>query len=94
MDNNVKETKEVLVGFLALASLLAESFKDGVQVADFAVIMANIAANPELKAKFEAAYADIELVKNEVADISVAEGVELVAAALPELQKLLVAIKK
>lgn len=94
MENNVKNTKEVVVGFLAIATMLAESFKDGVQVADFAVIMAKIAADADLKAKLEAAYADIELVKNEVADISLVEGLEIVEACVPEIKKLMVAVKK
>lgn len=94
MENNVKNTKEVVVGFLAIATMLAESFKDGVQVADFAVIMAKIAADAELKAKLESAYADIELVKNEVADISLFEGLEIVEACVPEIKKLMVAVKK
>lgn len=94
MENKgVKETKEVMVGFLVIASLMAKHFKDGVQVADFAQIMAKVAADEELKAKIEAAYKDVELVKAEVSDLSMAEGFELVSAALPELMKLVEAIK-
>lgn len=95
MENKgVKETKELVVGFLAISALLAKQFKDGVDVADFAQIMAQVAANDELKQKIEAAYKDIELVKSEVADFSVAEGFELVSAALPELMNLIEAVKK
>lgn len=89
-----KEVKELVIAFLSIASVMAEEFKDGVQVADFASIMAKVSANEELKAKIEAAYKDIELVKSEVSDLSVAEGLDLVAAAIPEIKNLIVAVKK
>jgi hypothetical protein len=92
-EKGVKETKEVVLGFLAIASLMAKHFKDGVQVADFAQIMAKVAADEELKSKIEAAYKDVELVKSEVVDLSLAEGIELVSSALPEVLKLVEAVK-
>lgn len=90
----MKNTKELAVGFIALSAVLAESFKDGVQMADLAQIFAKIQAEPELQAKLVAAYADIELVKEELKDVSAVEVVEVVSAALPEIMKLLQAIKK
>lgn len=89
-----KNTKELLVAFLSISALLAEKFKDGVQFADFAEIAGKIAADEELKAKIEAAYKDIELVGGEVKDLQLGEIVELITAAIPEVQKLIVALRK
>lgn len=90
----MKETKELVVGLLALSAILAEVFKDGVQVADIGAVLAKIQASPELSAKLVAAYQDIELVKAETQEVSAAEVFEIVAAALPELQNLIAAVKK
>lgn len=90
----MKETKELAVGLVAIAALLASTFKDGVQVADIGAILAKIEADEALKAKLVAAYADIELVKEETKEVTPAEVLEVVAALVPEIQALLVAIKK
>lgn len=90
----MKETKELAVGFVALAALLAEAFKDGAQVADVAMIFAKIQADPILSSKLVEAYNGVDLVKEELKDVSAAQVLEVVAAILPEVQKLLLAIKK
>lgn len=90
----MKETKELAVGLVAIAAVLAESFKDGVQVADIGAILAKIGSDEVLKAKLVAAYQDIELVKTETKDVSTVEVLEVVGALLPEIEKLLLAIKK
>lgn len=91
---NNKEVKEVLVGILAIAELLAVEFKDGVQASDFADIVAKIMGNEELKAKLLSAYNDIDKVPSELKSMSVAEAVDLVAFAIPQLVSLAGAIKK
>lgn len=90
----MKNTKELAIALVAIAALLAENFKDGVQVADLGAIFAKISADEVLKAKLVEAYADIELVKEETKEVSAAEVLEVVAALVPEIQALLVAIKK
>lgn len=89
-----KETKEVLIGLLAIAELLAVEFKDGIQAGDFASIAEKISSNEELKAKLVAAYADIEKVPSEIKGLTIAEGVDLIAAAMPGIVSLVGAIKK
>lgn len=91
--NGINETKEAVVGLLKLSALLGASFKDGVQVADFAVILAKL-QEPELKAALEKAYQDVEKVPAEMKDISAAEAVELVIAVLPEIKNIIEALKK
>lgn len=90
---SVKETKELVVGLLAISALLAKEFKDGVQVADFADIIAKVSANEELKAKIVGAYSGVEKVPSEVKDATVAEVIEILSAALPELLKIIEAVK-
>lgn len=85
----VKETKEALVGLLALALVLAKHFKDGVQGKDFVAIYADVQSSPELKAKLEAAYEGYNLIDDELKDVSLAEAFELLQAATPEVLKLI-----
>lgn len=90
----MKNTKELAIALVAISALLAENFKDGVQTADIGAIVAKITSDETLKAKLVAAYADIELVKEETKDVSAAEVLEVIAALVPEIQALLQAIKK
>ena len=93
-EQGIKETKELAVALIAIAALLAVHFKDGVQVKDAQAIFLQLQMDPELKAKVEAAYKDIEKVKSEVKEVSVLETLEVIQAALPEVHKLIQAIKK
>jgi len=90
----MQNTKDVLVGLLAIAGLLAEEFKDGVQASDIADIIVKIQANEELKKKIILAYNEIDKVPSDLKAITLAEGLEIVAFAIPEIVKLVGAIKK
>ena len=89
-----KEAKELVIGLLKLSKLLAEEFKDGVQVADFAAIMVKLQANPALKQAILDAYEGIELVPAEVKDLDLQEGLDILVAAIPEIMALIGAVKK
>lgn len=92
MEGN-KELKEALVGFIALASEIAKVSKDGVQVADAAVLFAKL-QEPLVMEKLKLAYEGIEKVPSEAKDLDVGEVLELVGAVIPEILKLVEAIKK
>lgn len=92
--SGVKETKEVLVAVLKVAPVLVKQFKDGVQVQDVAELYAKFMADPVLKEAVMKAYEDYKLVGDEVKDLDTAEIIELIMAALPEIQKLLQELKK
>jgi hypothetical protein len=97
MEDNMegtKETKELLVGFLKLASLLAVVFKDGVQAADALVVIQKIQGDEALKQSLLEAYNGIDKIPAEVKDLSTAEAIELIAAALPEIAALVKAISQ
>jgi hypothetical protein len=89
-----QELKEALVGFMALAVILAEEFKDGVQASDIADIIVKIQGNEELKAKLVAAYNGIDKVPSEIGVVGLPEGIDLLIAVIPEFTKLIAAIKK
>lgn len=91
---SVKETKEMMVGFLKLAALLAVAFKDGVQATDILDVLKKIESDPVLKQALLDAYNGIDKVPAEVKDMSMVEGIELISAALPELAVLIAALKK
>lgn len=92
--SGVKETKEVLVAVLKVAPVLVKQFKDGVQVQDAAELYMKIMADAVLKEAIMKAYEDYKLVGDEVKDLDTAEVIELLMAALPELQALLAELKK
>lgn len=94
MEKGIKETKELLVGMNEITVLLAEAFKDGVQAADAAEVYEKLKANPELSAKILAAYNGMNEVKEEVADISFVEGIELVKVQMEYAPKIVAAIQK
>lgn len=89
---DVKNTKEVMIAFLKISVLLAESFKDGIQASDFIQIANKIYQSEELKKALFDAYNDIEKLPAEIKDIKAGEAVELLAAATPELANLIKAI--
>ena len=89
----MKETKEALVGILALAKVIAELAKDGVQVQDALSLFAKL-QEPELKAKVDAAIADVQKVQDEVKVASAADYFELLIVALPELKGLVEILQK
>lgn len=90
----VKETKELLKGLLKLAALMAESFKDGVQAQDLAVIFAKIQGDEALKSALIAAYNDANLVQAELKDLSLIEGLDLVKVIIEEAPALIKAVSK
>lgn len=89
----MKETKELVIAFLEIASLLAVEFKDGIQANDFADLYSKISSNEDLKSKLIAAYNDIDKIPAEIKDLTIPESLDLLMAAAPELIGLFKAIK-
>lgn len=86
----IKETKEAMIGVLVLATLLSKHLKDGFQLGkDATAIWLEIQSNDELKNQFVAAYEGYNMIDDELKDIDLKESFELVAAAGPEIQKLI-----
>lgn len=91
MGDSFKDTKEAVAGAVALAAVLIENLKDGVQAADFVAIMTKYQADAEFKAKIDAAVSDIT--KAKTANLSVGELVELMATLIAESPALIKAIE-
>jgi len=89
----MKETKEAFVGVFALAKVIAELAKDGVQVQDAVSLFAKL-QEPVLKAKVDAAIADIQKVQSEVQVAKAADYFDLALVALPELKELVEILQK
>ena len=90
----MNETKEALVGLLAITELLAVEFKDGVQASDVADIILKITANDDLKKKLLDAYNGADKVPSELKDMDLAEAVELLTFATPKILDVIKALKK
>lgn len=88
MSEGIKESKEAMVAMLEIAVVLADVFKDGVQIADAATIIAKI-QEPAVMEKLSKGYEGVEKIPAELGDISLGEGLELGAAALLQVKDLL-----
>lgn len=89
----IVETKEALLGLLKLTKVMAESFKDGFQAADIAVLITKIQEEP-LKSELLAAYNGIDKVPSEVKDVSILEVASLLPEVIPAIADLMAAIRK
>lgn len=90
----IKEMKELLIAVNEVSVLLVKMFKDGVQLADAAALMAAIAASEELKEKLLAAYVGVGQIPAEMKDVDLQEGLELAGVQLSYIPKIVEALKK
>lgn len=89
----IKETKEMIAGAMRLGGLLYSKFADGVQLTDFADLVAKIEGDTELKQALMDAYNGADKIPAEVAGINMAEGIELGVCILSEGSKLVASLK-
>ena len=89
----MKETKEALVGVLAVAKLIVDLSKDGLDIKDAVDLFAKL-QEPALKAKVDAAIEGVQKVQDEFKSATAVEYFELIMVALPELKGLVEAIQK
>lgn len=91
----IKETKELLVGVNELAIFLVMRLKDGFQLAeDLTAIIQKLQGDPEFMAKMKLAYDGVSLVGEEVKDLDLAEGLDLIMTQAMYVPKILEAAKK
>lgn len=93
MEVKLKETKEALVGVLAIAKIIVELSKDGIQVSD-AISLFNKLQDEEIKGKIDAAISDIKKVQEEIQVCGLSESVDLIVHVLPEVKELIEALYK
>lgn len=82
----IKETKEACLGLITIAAALVKEMKDqGFQAADLVKAAESIMADPVKKQRVSDAYNGASQIIGEVKDISLAEGLELAMAIVPEV---------
>lgn len=89
-----KETKEAVVALNELALFLAVQLKDGFQGSDFSAIYEKILQDHTFKAKLLLAYENYAAIPDEVSDLDVGEGLELIKIQTEYLPLYLEAFKK
>lgn len=87
---DVKEMKEVLVAVMAIAKAMASASKDGLDLSDFASLI----SNEEVKAAIALAATGVTNVPEEIKDLDLTEGLELVMAVIVEIPALIESFKK
>lgn len=89
----MKETQEAVIGLLTIAKIVGDVLKDGPQISDAVTLFAKL-QEPEIKAKVDAALADVNLVQGEVEAAKLGDYLELFAAILPEIKGLIESVQK
>ena len=87
---DVKEMKEMMVGLMEIALLLAKEFKDGVQIDDFMDIFMALKDDP----KFMEAFKGLKEIPAEAKDLDLNEGMELAMMVMAYVPKFIEAMKK
>jgi len=90
----IKETKELLDGLNELSLEIISVAKDGLQVKDAAQIVMDIMMKPEFKDKLAKAIDGVGIIPQEIKDIDLEEGVELVKFEYDGVKKIMEALKK
>lgn len=94
MAEGIQETKQAIVGLMALAQILGKELKDGFQVDDLTKIVGAVLADPVKKEKLAVAVENIQKAPAEIADLQLGEALELAIVVVQELPALLEALKK
>lgn len=87
---DIKEMKEMMVGLMEMALLLAGEFKDGVQLDDFMDIFMKLKDDP----RFMEAFKGLKEIPAEAKDLDLNEGMELAMLVMAYVPKLIEAMKK
>ena len=83
----MQQTKEALIGLIALAKEIVALSKDGVQPADAVVLASKIASDEVFRNKLLAAVQGIEQIPAEIQPVTIEKVIDLVIALALELKK-------
>lgn len=93
MSVGIKETNEALIGVNECGLHIATKLRDGFQpLPDFAAFWADLQNDADFKAKVQAAWDNHQAIPEEVADIDLGEGVQLVVTQASYVPKLIAAL--
>jgi urease gamma subunit len=93
MKTGILETRDVLEAVNEIAIIIIKHAKDGVQISDISAIVLNIMNSDDTKKALVKAVENVTAVPAELADIDLAEGLELGKVQLEYLPKILAALK-
>ena len=83
----MKQTKEALVGLIALAKEIVELSKDGLQPADAVALATKVASDEAFRNKLLAAVQGVEQIPAELNPVTLEKVIDLVVALALELKK-------
>jgi hypothetical protein len=83
----MQQTKEALVGLVALAKEIVLLSKDGLQPADALALASKVATDDVFRGKLLAAVQGIEQIPSEIQPVSLEKVIDLVIALALELKK-------
>lgn len=82
----MKETKEAIVGLIAVAKEIVALSKDGLQPADLVVLMTKAASDEVFRNKLLNAVQGLEKIPAELQPITIEKGIDIVLAIALELK--------
>lgn len=94
MSLTVKETKEALVGANRIALVLVEKMSDGIDFSDFMAFYETLTKDEEFQKVIKEAWDGRSEISNEMGDIDLSEGLELVQVQIGFIPKYIEALKK
>ena len=95
MESGIKETKDALVGALEVTVVIINRFKDGIQLGDdISAILEKWKNDKEFKARLKEAIDGAAKIPEEVKDLNLSEGFELMGVLIGYGPKIIGAFKK
>lgn len=82
----MQQTKEAIVGLIALAKEVVELSKDGLQPSDMMVLVSKLAADEVFRTKLLNAVQGLEKIPEELTPFTVEKGIDIVLALALELK--------
>ncbi len=82
----MQQTKEAIVGLIALAKEVVELSKDGLQPSDMMVLVSKLAADEVFRTKLLNAVQGLEKIPEELTPFTIEKGIDIVLALALELK--------
>jgi hypothetical protein len=82
----MQQTKEAIVGLIALAKEVLELSKDGLQPSDMMVLVSKLAADEVFRTKLLNAVQGLEKIPEELTPLTIEKGIDIVLALALELK--------